>query len=149
MQRTVDKKKRRDDGQNAAYGVRYNFSGEIRSTIYDVLAEEANLLSTYEWKIVDFDLDNQTVTLRLNATMKEYISGSKLRFCADWQKVDDTEGKTAGDRVNGPNFQSEITIPLNRKTVISIRVEDANGNIKEQVVQTPIFDLHPDYFHLR
>ena len=125
-----------------------NLSGQIRNTIYDVLAEEANLLSTFDWEIVDFDLDNQTATLCLNATMKEYTAGSKLQFCAAWTKVDDTEGKTDGDWVDGPNFQSEITLPLNHNTVISIRVEDADGNIKEQVIQTPLYELHPDNFHL-
>lgn len=125
-----------------------NLTGHIRNTIYDVLTEEANLLSTYDWDIVDFDLDNQTATLRLNATMKEYAAGSKMQFCADWQKIDDTEGQTTGDWVDGPNFQSEITLPLNHNTVISIRVEDADGNIKEQVIQTPIHELHPDNFHL-
>ena len=125
-----------------------NLAGTIRSTIYDVLAEEANLLSTFDWEIVDFDLDKQTATLRLTATMKEYAAGSKLQFCAAWMKVDDTEGKTDGDWVDGPNFQSEIMLPLNHKTVISIRVEDADGNIKEYVIPTPIHELHPDNFHL-
>ena len=125
-----------------------NLSGQIRNTIYDVLAEEANLLSTFDWEIADFDLDNQTAALRMNATMKEYAAGSKLQFCAAWQKVDDTEGQTTGDWVDGPNFQSEIMLPLNHKTVISIRVEDADGNIKEYVIPTPIHELHPDNFHL-
>lgn len=125
-----------------------NLTGHIRNTIYDVLTEEANLLSTFNWDIVDFDLDNQTATLRLNATMKEYAAGSKLQFCAAWQKVDNTEGQTTGDWVDGPNFQSEITLPLNYNTVISIRVEDADGNIKEQIIQTPIHELHPDNFNL-
>ena len=125
-----------------------NLTGHIRNTIYDVLTEEANLLSTFEWEIVDFDLDNQTATLRFDATRKEYAAGSTLQFCAAWTKVDDTEGKTDGDWVDGPNFQSEITLPLNYNTVISIRVEDADGNIKEQVIQTPLYELHPDNFHL-
>jgi len=125
-----------------------NLSGQIRNTIYDVMAEEAKLLSTFEWEIVDFDLDQQTATLCLEATMKEYQAGSKLQFCADWQKVDDTEGETIGDWVDGPSFQSEITLPLNYNTVISIRVEDTNGNIKEQAIQTPIHELHPDNFRL-
>ena len=125
-----------------------NLSGQIRNTIYDVLAEEANPLSTFDWDIVDFDLDDQTATLHLNATMKEYAAGSKMQFCATWQKVDDTEGQTTGDWVDGPNFRSEITLPLNHNTVISIRVEDADGNIKEYVIPTPIHELHPDNFHL-
>ena len=141
----------RSDLSNLQVNVSNNqnsLSGQIRSTIYDVLAEEANPLSTYDWDIVDFDLDDQTATLRLSATMKEYAAGSKLQFCAAWTKVDDTEGKTDGDWVEGPNFQSEITLPLNHNTVISIRVEDADGNIKEQVIQTPLYELHPDNFHL-
>lgn len=125
-----------------------NLSGQIRNTIYDVLAEEAKLLSTFQWEIVDIDLDNQTATLRLNATMKEYSAGSRLQFCATWNKTDDTGGQTTGDWVDGPNFQSEITLPLNYNTVISIRVEDVDGNIKEQVLQNSIHELHPDNFHL-
>lgn len=125
-----------------------NLIGTIRNTIYDVLTEEAELLSTFQWEIVDFDLDKQTVTLRLDATMKEYAADSKLQFCADWKKVDGTEGKTTGDWVDGPNFRSEITLPLNHSTVISIRVKNVDGDIQEQVIQTPLYELHPDNFHL-
>ena len=125
-----------------------NLASQIRNTIYDILAEDANLLSTFAWEIVDFDLANQTATLRFAATMKEYTAGSKLQFCTDWQKVDGTEGQTTGDWVDGPNFQSEITLPLNHNTVISIRAKDADSNIKEQVLQTPIYELHPDNLHL-
>lgn len=141
----------RSDLSNLQVNVSNNqnsLSGQIRSTIYDVLAEEANPLSTYDWDIVDFDLDDQTATLRLSATMKEYAAGSKMQFCAAWQKVDDTEGQTTGEWVDGPNFQSEITLPLNHNTAISIRVEDADGNIKEYVIPTPIHELHPDNFRL-
>ena len=125
-----------------------NLSWQIRNTIYDVLAKEAELLSTFEWEIVAIDLDNQTATLRLDATMKEYIAGSKLQFCAIWHKTDDTEGQSIGDWVAGPNFRSEITLPLNHATDFSIRVEDTDGNIKEQVLQNSIHELHPDNFHL-
>ena len=125
-----------------------NLSWQIRNTIYDVLAKEAELLSTFEWEIVAIDLDNQTATLRLDATMKEYIAGSKLQFCAIWHKTDDTEGQSIGDWVTGPNFRSEITLPLNHATDFSIRVEDTDGNIKEQVLQNSIHELHPDNFHL-
>ena len=141
----------RSDLSNLQVNVSNNqnsLSGQIRSTIYDVLAEEANPLSTYNWNVVDFDLDDQTATLHFNATMKEYAAGSKMQFSAAWQKVDDTEGQTTGEWVDGPNFQSEVTLPLNHNTVISIRVEDADGNIKEYVIPTPIYELHPDNFHL-
>lgn len=125
-----------------------NLTGTIRNTIYGVLTEEAELLSTFQWDIVDFNLDKQTATLCFDATMKEYIAGSKLQFCAKWKKVDNTEGQTTGAWVDGPNFRSELILPLNHRTEISIRVEDMDGNIKEQVLQNPIYDLHPDNFHL-
>ena len=125
-----------------------SLSEEIRNTIYDIMAEEAELLSTFHWEIVDYDLEKQTATLRLDATMKEYTAGSRLQFCTKWYKVDDTEGQTNGDWVNGPDFSSEITIPLNHLTEISIRVEDADGNIREQLLQEYIHTLHPDNFHL-
>lgn len=125
-----------------------NLSWQIRNTIYDVLAEEAELLSTFQWKIVDFDLDAQTATLLLEATMKEYNAGSRLRFSADWRKVDESEGQTTGEWLEGPEFRCEITLPLNYHTEISIRVEDAGGNIREQVLRNPICELHPDNFRL-
>lgn len=123
-------------------------SGQIRNTIYDVLAEQKDLLSTFRWEITDLDLEQETAALRLEATMKEYAAGSRLQFSADWQKVDGTEGQTSGDWVDGPNFQDQITLPLNGYTAIRIRVEDAHGNLKEQVIETPIYELHPDHFRL-
>jgi|GEM_PF-3226340 len=125
-----------------------NLSGQIRNTIYDVLAEEDKLLSTFRWEVVGYDPDNQTATLRLDATMKEYTAGSRLQFCAAWHKTDDTKGRTDGEWVDGPDFSSELTIPLNHSTEISIRVEDEQGNIKEQALQNNIYHLHPDNFHL-
>lgn len=122
--------------------------GQIIGTIHEVLAEEANLLSSFEWELVDFDWEAQTVTVGLNASLKEYTPGSRLQFGADWQKTDGTEGSTTGDWVEGPGFQSEITLPMNYHTELRVRIEDAEGNVKEQGIQTPIYELHPDDFHL-
>ena len=125
-----------------------NLSGQVRSTIYDILSEEARLLNTFGWQVVDFDLNEQTAVLRLDATMKEYISGSTMQFCAEWATVDGRHGQTAGDWASGPDFCSEITLPLNYHTQVTIRVRDAAGNIKEQLLDETIYDLHPDRFHL-
>lgn len=125
-----------------------NMSGQIRNTIYDVLAEEAKLLSTFSWEVVGYDPDAQTATMRLDATMKEYTAGSRLQFCAEWHKTDDTKGRTDGEWVEGPDFSAELIIPLNHSTKISIRVEDVQGNIKEQVLQDNIYHLHSDNFRL-
>ncbi len=43
-----------------------NLSGQIRNTIYDVLAEETKLLSTFDWELVDLQLKEQTATIRLS-----------------------------------------------------------------------------------
>ena len=125
-----------------------NLSGQIRNTIYDVLAEEAKLLSTFGWGISDLDLTAQTATLTLNATMKEYAAGSTLQFCAHWQKVDGTRGQTLGEWTAGPDFCTQLTLPLNHSTDMTIRVKDADGNIREQVLDQSIYGLHPDSFCL-
>lgn len=124
-----------------------NLAGTIRNTIYDVLTEEARLLNQFEWHLIDFDLEKQTATVQLNATLKEYTAGSKLQFTASWHKADDTEGVTYSDWAEGPDFTASITLPLNYHTDIGIRVESADGTIREQPVDT-IYELHPDNFHL-
>ena len=124
-------------------------SGQIRNTLYDILAEEAELLSTFQWEIVDFDLDAQTADLVLEATMKEYRAGSQLQFCAKWLNADGSTDTTVGEWSDGPEFRSEITLPMNHGTDISIRVKDTEGNIQEQLLNTSIYGLSPDYFHLQ
>ena len=124
-----------------------NLVGTIRNTIYDVLSEEARLINKLEWKLTDFDFDNQTATIQLDAALKEYTAGSKLQFTASWRTVDDTEGVTNSDWVEGPDFTASITLPLNYHTDIGIRVKSADGTIQEQSIDT-ISELHPDNFHL-
>lgn len=124
-----------------------NLVGTIRNTIYDVLAEEARLYHQFEWHLIDFDLENQTATVQLKATLKEYTAGSKLQFTASWRKVDDTEGTTNSDWVEGPDFTASVTLPLNYHTDIGVRVESADGTIKEQAVDS-ISELHPENFNL-
>lgn len=124
-----------------------NLVGTIRNTIYDVLSEEARLFNRFDWQLVDFDLEKQTATIQLTATLKEYRAGSELQFSAGWRTVDDTEGETYSDWVEGPDFLAFITLPLNYHTDIGIRVKDADGTIQEQSVSA-IYTLHPENFHL-
>ncbi len=124
-----------------------NLVGTIRNTIYDVLAEEAQLFHQFNWELVDFNLENQTATIQLHTTLKEYNAGSKLQFSASWRTVDNTEGVTNSDWVEGPDFMATITLPLNYHTDIGIRVESVDGTIQEQSVST-LYHLHPDNFHL-
>ena len=121
--------------------------GTIRNTIYDVLAEEAQLFNQFDWQLIDFDLERQTATIQLAATMKEYTAGSELQFFTSWRTVDDAEGVTHSDWVEGPDFSASITLPLNYHTDIGIRLRSADGTIQEQSVTT-IYKLHPENFHL-
>lgn len=125
-----------------------NLSGQIRNSIYAILEEQSKLLSTIEWQVVDANLEKQEATVRLNATMKEYPAGSKGQFLLDWQKVDETTGKTVSDWVDGPDFSAEVTLPMNYHTAVTVRVMDADGNVQEQKVDT-FYDLHPDSFQLQ
>lgn len=125
-----------------------NLSGQIRNSIYAILEEQSQLLSTIEWQVVDADLEKQEATVRLNATMKEYPAGSKGQFLLDWKKVDETAGKTVSDWVDGPDFSAEVTLPMNYSTAVTVRVMDADGNVQEQKVDT-FYDLHPDGFQLQ
>lgn len=124
-----------------------SLTSQIRNTIYDVLAEEAQLLSTFQWSLADLDLQAGTATLQLDATMKQYTAGSRLQFQAAWKTVDQTEGRTSADWAEGPDFSGRLTLPLNYSTQISIRVQDKDGNIQEQQA-ADIYSLHPDNFRL-
>ena len=124
-----------------------NLSGQIRNSIYDILEEQSQLLSTFDWQAVEVDLEKQEVTVRLNATMKAYPAGSKVQFLLDWKKVDETTGKTVSDWVDGPDFSAEVTLPMSYHTDVTVRAMDADGNVQEQLVDT-FYDLHPENLQL-
>ena len=124
-----------------------NLSGQIRNSIYDILEEQSQLLSTFDWQAVEVDLEKQEVTVRLNTTMKAYPAGSKVQFLLDWKKVDETIGKTVSDWVDGPDFSAEVTLPMSYHTDVTVRAMDADGNVQEQLVDT-FYDLHPENLQL-
>lgn len=126
--------------------VRGQVSG-ITDEIRQTLAEEGNLLSVCKYEVVGMDAVAQTVTVRFDATLKDYAAGSKMQFLMDWIKTDQTKGQTVSDWVEGPDFSGEITIPMNYHAELSVRVEDGNGNIREQMVDY-IYSFHPESFEL-
>lgn len=135
------------DIENIVSNVRNQVGGlseEIRST----LEEGARLVSTCRSEVVAVDVEKQEVTLRLSATLKDYTADSRMQFLADWVKVDETAGQTASDWVTGPDFTAEVVLPMNFHTELSIRVEDAAGNIREQAQVDYLYRLHPEDFQL-
>lgn len=124
-----------------------SISGDLREQVRQVLEEENHLISTCEYEVVGMDAAAQTITVRFDATLKDYPAGSKMQFLTDWIKTDQTKGQTASDWVDGPDFSGEITIPMNFHTELTIRVEDGNGNVREQLVDY-IYTFHPESFEL-
>lgn len=124
-----------------------NLSSQIRNSVYAVLEEQNKLVNRFDCQAEAFDPDRQTVTVRLSVSMKEYLAGSQVQFCTDWVTVEEQTGQTAGEWVDGPDFADTLTLPMNYHTEISIRVRDAEGNIKEQFVDT-LYQFHPDNFQL-
>ena len=124
-----------------------NLSSQIRNSVYDILEEQNNLIRQFDWQAEAFDPEAQTVTVRLSVSMKEYLAGSQVQFCTDWTTVEEENGKTAGNWVEGPDFADTLTLPMNYHTEVSIRVRDAEGNIKEQLVDT-LYSMHPENFQL-
>ena len=124
-----------------------NLSGTIRNSIYDILAEEEKLLNTFDWTLEDFDLEAQTVTLSLEATLKEYKAGSTMQFILDCTDADQKVERVVSDFVAGPNFSAAVILPMNYHTEVSIRLQDEEGNIQEQFVDA-IYTLHGENMRL-
>jgi len=122
-------------------------SGQIRHSIYDILAEKENILSTFRCQVLSVDARAQTVELGLEATAKEYTAGSLVRFCADWELTDGTAGSAETDPAEGPDFSAVLTLPMNVRTDLSVRLQKPDGSILEQSTES-IYYLHPDNFSL-
>ena len=123
-----------------------NLNGQIRDTIYSVLTEEAKLLNTFAWEVESFNLHHGTVTLRINASLKEYKAGSQLQFAAQWRTENGETGKADSDWSEGPEFSVLMTLPMNYVTELSVRIKNAD-TIKEQFVET-LHTLDEDNFKL-
>lgn len=124
-----------------------SLSSQIHNSVVDILAEQNDPVRKFDWQAEAFDPEKSTVTLRLTASMKEYLAGSQVQFLADWTTADEQTGLTTGDWVDGPDFADTLTLPMNYHTEVSLRVRDAEGNIKEQFVDT-LYAFHPDCFRL-
>lgn len=124
-----------------------SLSSQIRNSVVDILAEQNDPVRKFDWRVEAFDVEKATVTVRLSASMKEYLAGSQVQFLADWTTVEEENGLVTGSWVDGPDFSDSLTLPMNDHTEVTLRVRDAEGNIKEQLVDT-LYQFHPDNFCL-
>ena len=125
-----------------------NLSGQIRNSIYDILAEQEQLVSSFDWEVLEADLENQTAVVRFYVTLKEYPPNSRIQLLLDWVTVAENSGKTESAWVEGPDFAVEVTIPMNYHSEVSLRVQDAEGGIREQYWGA-LYELHPENFQLQ
>lgn len=124
-----------------------NLSSQIRNGVVDVLAEQNDPVRKFDWRVEAFDAEKATVTVCLSASMKEYLAGSQVQFLADWTTAEEENGLVTGNWVDGPDFADSLILPMNYHTEVTLRVRDAEGNIKEQFVDT-LHQFHPENFQL-
>lgn len=105
---------------------------DVRQQISTALREQDNLVSTFEHQVVGFDWEAQTVDVAFSATLKEYNAGETLQFVLEWLESDDTPGRLVCDPVEGPDFQTVVTIPMNYHLEVSLRATSAEGTVREQ-----------------
>ncbi len=124
-----------------------NQMGGLSDELRGVLEEQSSLISTFDYEVVEFDVEKQTVDFKISTTLKEYTEGSKVQFLLDWKKVDhQTKGELVCDPVEGPKFVTTVTIPMNYQLNIGIRVLQADGTILEQQAETVNSGMHPGEF---
>jgi transcriptional regulator with XRE-family HTH domain len=126
-----------------------NQVGGLSDELRGVIEEQSSLLSTFDYEVVSFDVEKQTVDLKLTTTLKTYTAGSKVRFVLNWMKTDDTAGELATDPVNGPKFETTVTIPMNFHLDVAVQIIQEDGTIHEQPADIIYSGMHPGEFALQ
>lgn len=122
-------------------------SENIRNQVSAALEEQTRFVSAFSHELVAVDMKQQSVTVRFDASLREYTAGDTLQVLADWTKPDGTTGQTASEFTEGPDFAVELTIPMCDKAELVVRVADGSGRIREQVMDQTLY-YHPDNFRL-
>lgn len=123
-------------------------AGDIREEISGALEESDEIISSFDHEVTGFDPEGGTVDLRLGATLKNYTAGSMAQFVLSWETVDGAKGQTVSEPVAGPDFGAVVTLPMNYRTDVSVRVILPDGSMREQVVGPIHSGMHPDDFVL-
>ena len=135
-------------GLSSVSGQVNDISGDLRQQVEQALEEGNRLISTFGYEVVDFDAEAQTVTVRFEATLKEYTAGSRLQFLLDWKHVDGTEGRTLSEEAEGPDFKAVVTLPMNDQLDVTARVKGGDGSLQEQWVDVIYSGMRPEVFEL-
>lgn len=122
-------------------------SENIRDQVSSALEMQICFISDFSHELTAVDIENQTVTLQFDATLREYTARSTMQVLVNWTKPDETTGQTASEFVPGPDFTAEITIPMCYTAQVVVRVTDDSGTIREQKIDETLY-YHPESFQL-
>lgn len=132
-----------------------NLSGQIGGMEYriqDILADQNNPVSSFDWTVTGFDLEAETVTVELRTTLKSYTPETKACFEAVCTTIGKNETATAemlgSDWVSGPDFVAEMTLPMNFHTEFTLRLELPDGTLQRQALDTAYSGMQAENFQL-
>lgn len=126
-----------------------NQVGGLSDELREILEEQGNLQSSFDWQVTGFDVERQTVDVRLSLTLKEYTEGSRTRFLLNWLETDGTAGELTTQPAEGPEFVAEVTVPMNYHLEIVAQVMKPDGTVLEQRLETLYSGLNPGDFALQ
>ena len=126
-----------------------NQVGGLADELRNVLEEQSNLLSSFDYEVVSFDVERQTVDLKLAAALKTYAPGTQLRFALSWLKTDGTAGELTTDPVEGPKFEATVTIPMNFHLDVGAQIILPDGTVQTQKADVIYAGMHPGEFALQ
>ena len=123
-----------------------NQVGGLSDELRGVIEEQSSLISSFDYEVVSFDVEKETVDLRLTTALKTYTAGSKVLFTLSWLKTDNTAGELSTDPVDGPQFETVVTIPMNFHLDIGVQILQADGTIQSQKADVVYSGMHPGEF---
>lgn len=127
-----------------------NLSGSIRNTILDVLEEENNPISDFEYEVIGFgyDPEGHSVTLRLDAALKTYTRGvTAVQYLVNWETGEE-RGEQVSDWIYGPDWTGQVTLPLNERTTVTVRIREEGELYREFAIHEPIYHISEANFEL-
>ena len=90
-----------------------------------------------------------TVNLKLTTMLKTYTAGSKIQFVLNWLKTDQTAGELTSALLDGPRFETVVTIPMNFHLDIGVQILLPDGTIQTQKADFLYSGKHPDEFKIQ
>lgn len=132
-----------------------NLSGQIggmENRIQNILADQNDPVSSFDWTVTGFDLEAETVTVELRTTLKSYTPETKACFEAVCTTAGKNETATAemleSDWVTGPDFTAEMTLPMNFHTEFTLRLELPDGTLQRQELDTAYSGMQAENFQM-